>query len=317
MKDIGGYFELELGSQNNKSFHSSFYSLNSFKSALMFLLKEKNFKQLYIPYYMCISVINCLKKNNINIIFYKINSDLEIFDNSIGKEAVILYVNYFGIKDKYVEKISKIYTNLIIDNAQAFYSKPIIGVDTIYSPRKFFGVPDGGFLHSTHDLNLEKYPLSYSYDYCSHLLKRVELNAEKGYNDFKMNNERIKKSSVMRMSILTKKILTNIDYGIVKVRRRQNFQLLHKSLKNVNKLKFEFEDDTVPMIYPLLLSNNGNKIKKKLILEGIYVATYWPIKNELPENIIEIKLINNLIPLPIDQRYESNDMKKILKALSL
>ena len=43
--------------------------------------------------------------------------------------------------------------NIIFDNSQAFYSKQY-GTAGIYSPRKFFGLPDGGILCT--DLNLEE-----------------------------------------------------------------------------------------------------------------------------------------------------------------
>ena len=60
--------------------------------------------------------------------------------------------------------------NLIIDNAQAFFAKPLLGIDTFYSPRKFVGVSDGGILATkkilegvlknefTHALKIKKHP---------------------------------------------------------------------------------------------------------------------------------------------------------------
>lgn len=35
---------------------------------------------------------------------------------------------------------------IILDNTQSFFQKPISGIDTIYSCRKYFGVPDGAYL---------------------------------------------------------------------------------------------------------------------------------------------------------------------------
>ena len=38
------------------------------------------------------------------------------------------------------------YKNVIIDNAQSLFAKPINGVYNVYSPRKFVGVPDGCYV---------------------------------------------------------------------------------------------------------------------------------------------------------------------------
>ena len=43
--------------------------------------------------------------------------------------------------------------NVIIDNVQAYFQRPIEGFDTLYSCRKYFGVPDGAVLYT--DLEIE------------------------------------------------------------------------------------------------------------------------------------------------------------------
>ncbi len=58
-----------------------------------------------------------------------------------------LCTNYFGIKDEFITSLSKQVSNLIVDNAQSFFSNPIENIDTFYSPRKFFGVSDGAYLY--------------------------------------------------------------------------------------------------------------------------------------------------------------------------
>ena len=60
--------------------------------------------------------------------------------NLVGLEA-FLYTNYFGLKQGCVKLLEKKYgDHLIVDNAQAFFAKPIKGIDTFYSARKFFGL---------------------------------------------------------------------------------------------------------------------------------------------------------------------------------
>lgn len=58
---------------------------------------------------------------------------------------------------------SEKYSNLIVDNVQAFYTPPIKGLDTIYTCRKFFGVPDEAYLY-TDCILTESIPYDKSYD---------------------------------------------------------------------------------------------------------------------------------------------------------
>lgn len=66
-----------------------------------------------------------------------------------NREDWVYLINFYGqySRDEIVS-YAKEYKNLIVDNVQAFYTKPIEGVDTIYTCRKFFGVPDGGYLYA-------------------------------------------------------------------------------------------------------------------------------------------------------------------------
>ena len=91
---------------------------------------------------------------NINYEFYHINEMLEPEIKQINNDSALLYTNYFGIKVEFIQSIIKKNKNIIIDNSQAFYAEPINGIDTFYSPRKFFGVPDGGYLSINKKINI-------------------------------------------------------------------------------------------------------------------------------------------------------------------
>ena len=72
--------------------------------------------------------------------------------------------------------------------------------------------------------------------------------------------------------------------------------------KNINKINTETID--VPYAYPLYLKN-GMEIKKSLTKSGIYVATLWP--DAIQEgNELEKDFAENILPLPIDQRYDED-----------
>lgn len=315
MNAVGGYFELELA-KNNQLYYSTFYAVNSCRNALLLLAKTKNYKKVYIPYYTCNVLEDVLINNKIEVEFYQIDQNLEVVNfPENNKNEAILYTNYFGIKDYYIKKISTKYNHLIIDNAQAFFSAPINDLDTIYSPRKFFGVPDGGLLYTKTMLYIENYPQDFSYDRCSHLLKRIEISPENGYDDFLKNDAILDKLTIMKMSKLTQSLLSQISYDKVKETRKSNFSFLHEKLRDLNELKIDVSNNLIPLVYPLLLKD-GVVLKKKLIKNRIFVATYWPdVLNKVPNNSFENYLVNNLLALPIDQRYNKKEMDLILKHL--
>lgn len=148
-KSIGGYFELELS--KDVEYHNNAIRLNSGRSAFEYILRAKQYAKVFLPYYTCDVMLNSIKKLDLDVEFYHIDKNLfPIFDYSKVKSTdVFVYTNYFGVCDYQVKKVSMKCKNLIIDNAQAFFSKPLPGVDTFYSPRKFFGLPDGGIFTLT------------------------------------------------------------------------------------------------------------------------------------------------------------------------
>lgn len=314
MTEIGGYFELELRKGNE--YHSTAIALNTARNALELILITKNYSKVYIPYFTCDVILEPFKKQNIEYEFYHIDEDLEPkFDYlKIKENEGLLYTNYFGIKDKFIGELTGVCRNLIVDNSQSFFSKPINDIPTFYSCRKFFGVPDGAYLYME-GVTTGELPCDYSENRMTHLLKRIEYDAEVGYVDFKTNDNSLVGQPIRQMSKLTKALLSNIDYEFVKTKRIENFNSLHNILVQRNELNFELENNYVPMVYPFLTKKHG--LKEKLIRNKIYVATYWPnVLNWVKEDSFENKLTNNLVHLPIDQRYGHEEMLKIFSLIN-
>jgi hypothetical protein len=313
MKSIGGYFEIEL--KKLKPYHNGLIELNSGRGAFEYLLRSKGYKKVILPFYTCDVLLDVVKMLGINHEFYEINENLEPrYDLSlIGASECFVYTNYFGIKDEYIEEKLKDTKNLIIDNAQSFFSKPLKNIDTFYSPRKFLGVSDGGYLYSQPNEKL-KLVKDVSFDRFSHLLKRLDLSAEEGFSDSKLNEKKIDKLPLSEMSNLTKKMLSSIDYVQIGRTRVSNFKILHKYLGNKNKLKFHISENQIPMVYPYW--RDDENLKTKLLNHKIYCATYWPnVLDWVKIDSLEYDLTNKLVCLPIDQRYDENDMKFILNAI--
>lgn len=314
MKDaIGGYFSLEL--KDMQPFHKAENSLalNTGRNCLEYLLEVNDYKLVYIPYFTCDVILEPFKKLSIDYKFYSIDEKLEpIFDfDSLEENEAFLYTNYFGIKDNYVNKLSSYGINLIIDNAQSFFSQPVKGVDTFYSVRKFVGVSDGAYLYTNKYLDRDL-KQDQSFNRMEHLLKRIDTSAEEGYTAFSENDRSLMGQPIKRISKLTEFILKSVDYETVKLKRLVNFRFLHDILKNSNQLVFDLNDNQVPLAYPYWTKDLA--LKKRLQEQRIYCATYWPnVKEWCNPKSLEYRLMDEVVYLPIDQRYNIDTMKEILK----
>lgn len=313
MKPIGGYFELEL--RKGKEYHQGAIRLNTGRNAFEYILRAKEYQKVYLPYFTCDVMLEPIQKLKLELEFYHINEQMEpVFNFSrIGRNETFVYTNYFGLKSQIVRQLSEKCRNLIIDNSQAFFEKPIDGIDTFYSPRKFFGLPDGAYLFTDKKLNKEL-TINKSANRLSHLIKRIEGEAETGYEDFKMNDNSLIGQSINKMSLLTLALLCNIDYEYIKKKRIENFLYLHKQLSEYNELSLKLDVNSVPMIYPFLKKETG--LKQKLIDNKIYIATYWPnVFKWCLENELEYSMAKQIVPLPIDQRYGLEEMKSIINLI--
>jgi hypothetical protein len=311
-KSIGGYIELQI--TNREELYPHLLKLNTGRNALEYLLKINGYTTVFIPYFTCDVILEPIKRLNLQYQFYTIDDKLDpVIDFEMGINDCLLYTNYFGIKQDTIVSLSKQFKNVIIDNSQGFFSEPLEKIDTFYSCRKFFGVPDGAYLHTAHQTKL-KIENDVSINRFSHLIKSIDLGIEAGYQDYIQNNQSLSNNPIRRMSALSQKVLGGIDYKECKYRRNSNFMYLHETLAKHNDLNFDVSNINGPMVYPLLLPSTD--IKQKLIEKRIYVATYWPnVFDWTTKKMLENYLSSHLIPLPIDHRYTHADMKKILNAL--
>jgi hypothetical protein len=316
-KSIGGYFEWELP-HHQEPYHNDLIKLNSGRSALEYIIRFRGYKKVYLPYYICDAILQPLNRLKLDYEFYSINADLEPPIIKLKEGDALLAVNYFGLMGIRLKALSNEYKELILDNSMAFFARPFDKIPCFYSPRKFFGVPDGGlaYLGKAHPQIILKKEVSYQKT--THLIKRLDLGAEQGYEDFKKNEAASKDRPVMQMSNLTRKILASINYQEILHTRNSNFLYLHRHLYRFNELSPLISKAEVngPMFYPFLRNNNEN-LRERLISQRIYVARYWPnVPHWVKANeSIELYLYHNLIPLPIDQRYNLDDMDHILQQI--
>ena len=313
MDAIGGYFELEL--RKGEHYHKNAIRLNTARNCFEYVLRTRRCVKVYVPYYTCEVMLEPICRLGVEYEFYRINEKLEpIVLPRLNANEAFLYTNYFGLKQECVKRLALVYgKQLIVDNAQAFYAEPLEEVDTFYSARKFFGVPDGAYLYTDKPLQQE-FEQDYSYERMSHLLKRIDLGAEAGYQDFRKNDDALYNQEIQLMSKLTETILAGIDYEAARNRRRENYQRLDEVLGSTNRIHLRMDMDSTPMVYPFLTDDVS--LKQKLVANKVFVAVYWPnTKKWCNQYGIEFSCMQGLLPLPIDQRYGEKEMQRIIELM--
>jgi len=311
MEEIGGFFELQL--RKGEHYHKGAVRLNTARNCLEYILRAKKYRKIYIPYLDSEVIWEPIKKLGIECEFYSVDFRLDpVFDKLLAEDEVFFYSDTYGIKCLTVEKLVEKYgKQLIVDNTHAFYSFPYMGIDTIYSPRKFFGLPDGAYLYTDVLLD-EEFEQDMAIPHMTHLLKRLEYgSANAAYQDYLNYCDSLIGQPIKRMSNLAEALLENIDYENLKERQISNFRYLHSVLGKYNEFVYDdFPADTCPLSYMFYSEDQG--LRKRLIDNKIYVSTYWKATLDLVEkDSAEYNIVNYLLPLPCDHRYDGEDMKRV------
>ena len=309
-EEIGGYFGIDLKQENSCFFHDVL--LNTARNALRYIIRAYHIKKIAVPYYTCPVVWQAVRGENADMVFYGINEQLEAELPDLPPDTFILLNDYFGVKADYIGRMAGQYSNLIVDDAQSLFA-PKTGLAHFKSPRKFLPLPDGGIAVCDRRTD-EELPQDESWGRCLHLLIRSDIGANAGFREYQKNDAGLDRLPVRGMSNLTQKMLESYDFEEIKKKRLSNFSFLHSHLSRINELDLSLSDRDVPMVYPFLTRKPD--LRGVLIAHRIYVARYWPgIERECRKNSFEVYLQNNLLPLPVDQRYDEEDMKRILELI--
>jgi len=310
MKEIGGFFGLDVVVNTPGGYHPHALALNTGRNALEYILRSRGYNKVYLPDLYCDVMLEPMHKLGIYYEFYQIRVDFTFQHFILPEGACIVYINYFGVQQAYIESLRAQYPSLIVDNAQAFFEASLPNTDTYYSCRKFFGVPDGAYLYTSAVLS-QHLATDISADRYRHLVGRTDISASTWYATYQQAEHSLCGQEILQMSPSTNALMQNISYAPLAAQRSANYQLLHKQLQSINQLSLPA--NSTGICYPLLYDV---RLKSKLIQNKIFVPTYWPnVLNEANEGAAAYQLAQNLICIPIDHRYNVTDMEQIVKLI--
>ena len=259
--------------------------LNLARNCIKYLIRLYGIKEIFIPYYICDTVWQAIREENCKVKFYHIGSDFMPFE-TLPKSAYIIYPNYFGLCGENCKKLAHIYSKLIVDNTQAFYSDNT-GLASFCSLRKFFPVTNGAYLYVKKSLDcfFEKDNLDLEF-----VLPQVDF-------DTFVKNERILdyEKDIKYMSDNVEKAMMNIDFEADKLLRLEIYNKYFEKYDKYNKLHFIADKNNIPYCYPF--SPKSQEIKNKIISKGIPLIKLW---KDISKDYVEYSFAADIVALPLN-----------------
>lgn len=312
---IGGYFELELPASKAPPLHEAI-QYQSARAAFRALIRTRKPKRVWMPRYICDAMLAPLYSEGTECVWYDVDERLGIDTTvKLGAEDWLLYVNYFGVCNGNVAALLQRFPaeQLVLDFSQAFFEPPAKALATIYSPRKFCGIPDGGLMVSGALAAPPETEDRGSLARTLHLMQRLGHAPEAGYADYQRAEEGLADSEPKRMSKLTERIFTSIDFARIRAKRHDNFAFLHDELGGRNTLELSGANIGAPLCYPFQTSDGS--LRQRLIDSRIFIPIYWPDAINRVRREWAVRMIENVLPLPIDQRYGREDMARVVSII--
>jgi len=301
---------------------------------LLYLNKTKKAKQIFVPDYLCESVLKAISKAGYKYQFYNLGETLNIDENSfkaIPKYGdVVLVVNFFGLINTHNEiQQIKSFNNvfILLDNVQAFYEldEHLYDVDFSFtSLRKAFGVPSGAIVKTTkHTTFYESQKNMHGNFETFKLLGGISKNF--GYVDDDLFLYFINKGEKLidleyqstGVSDLTFEMIRRLPYTSIMEKRKKNANYICEKLKELEiKLLLPYNKNKTPLFIPILIDNRDS-IRQKMFDNNIFTPIHWPSIEGERRMKKSLELYDKELSLIVDQRYTESDLDKMLYILSL
>jgi hypothetical protein len=311
VKYIGGFFELELPRARG-GWHPNAIALSTGRACIAGILQHVRPRTVHMPFYTCDALIAPVLEAGIGLEFYHLDKQLRPARlRSPKRGELLIAINYFGLQTAVIRKFAERFGDrLVADNTQAFFERPASGHWAFCSARKFFGVPDGAYLYAAKRMDLHPPPNPASN--IRHLVSRLVGRQQTGYRQVRRFEQKTD-GRIRQMSVLSKRLLSAIDYAEVRRRRRENYLFLDRKFARYNLFDSTLPVDATPFCYPLLLDRSVDR--GLLARHRLYVPTLWEdvFRRRGSDFAWERKFAMQLLPLPIDHRYRVEDMEGALQ----
>jgi len=317
-KEYGGSFNLSFKKQNDYYFVSGRIALKKILKCILF-----NNDKCLIPNFLCESIHNCFNCYD----YYKIDNDLNINFENIETLLIkntyksILIINFFGNIDKNIQDIVDICKRekiiIIEDFTHNIYDTESYGDISLCSYRKSLDVPFGCLVNDKYKLMNIDQKNTFDFYYIFINFTRIVAMILKNYYFLKNIWYPLLIFSESKIDNITYEDFDYINYLFYrfsydindKNKRIDNYNELKNNILNCETIK---SNNSLYFIFPLIFEtkNKRDNVRNYLIKNKIYCPMYWNMDFD-KHNLCNKFLYDNILYIPIDQRYNIDDMKYI------
>lgn len=332
----------------------------------------KSFEELYpqagksclLPAYMCDTVFFPFTSAGWELSFYEIGKNMEADREKLSRQieeirpSLLLIHAYYGV-DTWKPMRSLLRTwkkqgvRIIEDVTQSYYLRGA-GKEADYvvgSLRKWYPIPDGGFVASGEKLSKLAEVLTVNKEYTEKrtgfLVNKWEylhqtgaargktakqlaafkadyLRKNRETEDWMDDHAKEADGKISAMSEISKSILKKLENEDYRQRRNENYRYLYERLGRFEaggawKLCGLFANGTgeeAPLYFPVY-AGNRDELQEYLRKLDIYAPVLWPVGEENAHFLTEDEryIYEHLLALPMDQRYGRAEMERMAAAL--
>lgn len=300
------------------------------RTAIETVLKElPHAKKAVLPSYCCDSMIEPFRKMGIAVDFYPVNYENGLMiDVQIPNDTdIFLWCNYFGYRTP-MPDMSEL-TNrggvIIEDITHSLFAAQPYNNQSDYliaSIRKWEPINCGGYCTAIKG-KLNYIPTitppaefvknkSSAMEMKKEYLEYFDKQKKEEYLSMFADSNQWLAENYSKLAIDSQSMffLEHVDIEKQKQIRCNNAHVLYEGLRNNVEFLFSEEDMECPLFVPIVISNR-NEIRKILIENNIYCPVHWAKPEGCYSNLYELEL-----SLICDQRYDEDDMKRIVSVLS-
>ena len=289
---------------------------------------------VWIPDYLCKSVSSSIEVMGIPIQRYiDIPSSIEFSAFPVPKDNdLVVIVHFFGKLNtnalKWLSTKAVRGWRVLEDCVQSPYTQGagVVGEYVITSMRKWWPTPDGAAFYkaaSTVMPEIEPPDEGFiSQRFAAQLLRATDGGESTSLAWINNSEEKLEDSPPRACSWIAEQLLSRVDKAGAILRRRKNWQFLQDSLNEdlrcsafIHPLYETLLPVEVPLSFPIrVASGYRDRLRAWLNERQIYCPIHWQLRDTA--SVPAKELSEEILSLPLDQRYTENNMERIVEALA-
>ena len=261
--------------------------------------------------FTCSSVKKTAARQGTVIRYYSISETFVPQLDAVQEDELLVLNNYFGLSayspefDAWLCKMAP--DNCLIDNTHSIgVRNQFPGRLSFISPRKFLPVTDGGILFDP-EKRIPEECMPQKQDVSWHRVEWLfraidEHGRNQSYVDYIEFRKGLQNLEYMRLSEMTRYLLSVFDIKAISHRRNDNFRKLREELPIHPLFSWLVPhlSEFAPIGYPVFVKN-AQEAQISLSKCRIYAIRYWPeLDVEMETNEFERRLLKHLLLIPID-----------------